>query len=176
MVAGRADLRGLLADDDVSTVSALPDLDLALREDLGHLDVVQQCAIALLMMLLDRSDEAETLSELREALFLCGLREALVHIGPLVVLALGRCLQVLCGIPDAVQLLEPELRVLLLVVCGLQEQRSDLLVAFLLRLRREVGILVARLRFTGECLHQVLLGLCACILILFHHVPPFIIY
>ena len=137
---------------------------------------MQQCAIALLVMLFNRGYEAETVSELREALFLCGLREALIHIGPLVVLTLGGCLQVLSGISDAVQLLEPQLRMLLLVVRRLQEQRSDLFVAFLLRLRSEVGILIACLRFAGECLHQILLSLCACILILFHHVSPFVLY
>ncbi len=40
MGTGRADLRGLGADDDMAAVAALPNLDLALGEDLCHLHVL----------------------------------------------------------------------------------------------------------------------------------------
>jgi hypothetical protein len=69
------------------------------------------------------------------------------------------------GVANALQLLEPELSVLLLVVGGLQEQSGDLLEAFLLGLGCEIGVLVPCLRFACVCLPQVLLGLGACVLI-----------
>ena len=59
MVAGGADLGSLCADDDMPAVAALPDLDLALRENFSRLDIVQQGAIALLVVLLDCGDQAE---------------------------------------------------------------------------------------------------------------------
>ena len=56
MVAGGANLRGLLAHDDVTAVAALPHLDLALGEDLRHLHIVQQGTVALLVMLFNGGD------------------------------------------------------------------------------------------------------------------------
>ena len=47
MIAGGANLRGLLAHDDVSAVAALPHLDLALGEDLRRLYIVQQGTVSL---------------------------------------------------------------------------------------------------------------------------------
>ena len=47
MVAGRADLRCLLTDYDMTAVAALPHLDLALGKDLRRLYVAQQGAVAL---------------------------------------------------------------------------------------------------------------------------------
>ena len=61
MVAGGADLRGLLAHDDVTAVAALPYLDLTLGKDLRHLHIVQQGTVALLMVLFNGGDQAETL-------------------------------------------------------------------------------------------------------------------
>ena len=71
--------------------------------------------------------------------------------------------QILGGIADAVELLEPHLGVFLLVVGGLQEQGSDLLIAFLLGLGGKVGVLVAGLRLAGESGLQILLGLGTCV-------------
>ena len=144
MGAGGADLGGGGANHDVTAVAALPNLDLALGEDLGHLHVLQQGAIALLMVLLHSGDETETGGQLMEALLLGGLGEAVIHIGPLVVLALGGGQQVLCGIAQQTQLLEPQLGVLLLVVGSLQEQSGDLLKALLLGNGCEIGILITR--------------------------------
>lgn len=80
MSAGRADLRRFRADDDVTAVAALPDLDFALLEDLSRLDILQEGAIALLMMFLDLCDEAELRCQCLEALFLGRLSKALVHV------------------------------------------------------------------------------------------------
>ena len=60
MVAGRADLRRFLTDHNVTAVAALPHLDLALGEDLRHLHIVQQGTVALLVVLFNGGDQAET--------------------------------------------------------------------------------------------------------------------
>ena len=168
VIAGWADLGGLLAHHDVAAVAALPHLDLALGKDLRHLHIVQQGAVTLLVVLLDGGHQTEPLRQLVEALLLGGPGKALVHIRPLVVLALSGRQQVLRCVADAVELLEPELRVLLFVLRSFEEQRRDLLVAVLLGLRSKTGVLAARLGFAGKRRHQVLFRLCAFVLILFH--------
>ena len=47
MIAHRADLRGLGADDDMPAVAAFPHGHAALLEDLIGLDIVQQLAVPL---------------------------------------------------------------------------------------------------------------------------------
>ena len=163
MVADRADVRCLGPDDQVTAVAALPDLYAALFKDGLLLDVLQQFAVALFMRLLDGGDTAEFLRELREAFLFGFLRHALVHVGPLKVLALCRVQQVLLGAAELIELLEPELGMLLLVLGGLQEERGDLLVAGLLGDGCEVGVLVSCLALASNGLPDVLLGFCACI-------------
>ena len=89
MVANGAYVRSLRAYDDVAAITALPYLDLALLKHSGSFDVVQQCAVTLLMMLLDCANLTELFSELGEALFFSRLGELIVHVGPLEVLAIG---------------------------------------------------------------------------------------
>ena len=79
MIAGRADLRGLLAHNDVTAVAALPHLDLALGEDLRHLHIVQQGTVALLMMLFNGGYQAETLGQLMKAFLIGSFGKAIVH-------------------------------------------------------------------------------------------------
>ena len=62
MVAGGTNLRCLLADNDMPAVAALPDHITLAREYHSILDVLQQLAIALLVMLLDGTHEFEFLS------------------------------------------------------------------------------------------------------------------
>ena len=57
--------------------------------------------------------------------------KAVVHIRPLVVLALSGGEKVFGGVANAVQLFEPQLGVFLLIISGFEEQCRDLLVAFL---------------------------------------------
>ena len=57
--------------------------------------------------------------------------KAVVHIRPLVVLALSGGEKVFCGVANAVQLFEPQLGVFLLIISGFEEQCRDLLKAFL---------------------------------------------
>ena len=89
MVAGRADLRRFLTDHNVTAVAALPHLDLALGEDLRHLHIVQQGTVALLVVLFNGGDQAETLRQLMETFLIGSFGKAVVHIRPLVVLALS---------------------------------------------------------------------------------------
>ena len=67
MGAGGAQLRCAGADDQVAAVAALPNLDFALGEDFGGLHILQQGAVALLVMLLNGGDQTELGSQLVEA-------------------------------------------------------------------------------------------------------------
>ena len=73
MIAGRTNLRRLGADNDMSAVSAFPDFDLALGENLLCLYIVQQRAVSFLVVLFDFTDQTEFCRQLREALSLSGL-------------------------------------------------------------------------------------------------------
>ena len=121
MIAGRADLWRFLTDHNMTAVAALPQLDLALGKDLRHLHIAQQGAVALLMVLFNGGDQAETLGKLVEALLVSSLGKAVIHIRPLVVLALSGGEKVFGGVADAVQFFEPQLGVFLFVVSGFEE-------------------------------------------------------
>ena len=162
--AGGTHLRGGGAHHDVAAVAALPHLDLTLLEDLSRLHVVEQRPVALLVALLDGGHQAEFGGQLREALRLSGLGEAVIHVGPLIVLALGGVLQVLGGVPQAAQLLEPQLGVGLLIFGGLQEEGGDLLIALVLGYGGEIGVLEPGLGLPRKGGRQVLLGLGAGVL------------
>ncbi len=85
-----------------------------------------------------------------EAFFVSFTGHTVVHIRPLGVLTLGGMEQVLGGIAQLTQSLEPQLGVFLLIFSGVQEQRSDLLIAGLLGDGGEVGVLVPGLTLTGK--------------------------
>ena len=118
MIAGRADLRGLLAHNDVTAVAALPHLDLAFGEDLRRLYIAQQGTVALLMMLFNGGDQTETLGQLVKALLVSSLGKAVVHLRPLGGLALSGGEKIFGGVTNAVQLFEPQLGVFLLIING----------------------------------------------------------
>ena len=122
VIAGGANFRSLGAHDDVTTVAAFPDFNLALFKDLHGFHIGQQLAVAFLVMLFNGGNQAEFGGQLREALLLGGLGKAFVHIGPFVVFALGGMKQVLRRIADALELLEPHLGMLFLVLGGFEEQ------------------------------------------------------
>ena len=94
--------------------------------------------------------------------------KAVVHIRPLVVLTLCGGEKIFSGVADAVQFLEPELCVLFFILCGLEKQRRDLLIAVLLGFGGKVGILVASLGLTGKGSHQIFFGLSTCVFCFFH--------
>ena len=120
------------------------------------------------MVLFNGGYQAETLGQLMESLLVGGFGEAVVHIRPLVVLALSGGEKIFGGVADAVQLFEPQLGMFLLVVSSFEEQRRDLLVAFLLGLGGKIGVLVACLGLTGKGGHQVFFGLSPCVFRFFH--------
>ena len=116
----------------MAAVAAFPHLDLALLEDLGSLHIVQQSTIALFVVLFNGGHQAEFGGQLGEAFFLGSFGKAFVLcIGPFVVFALGGVEQVLGGVTQSSQLLEPHFGVFPLVFGGFQEKSGDLLIAFL---------------------------------------------
>ena len=147
MVADWADFRGIFADDDMSAVAAFPDREVIADEDNAAFDFLDQSAITLFVMLLDRADHTEFRGDLEEAFALGDLGEMLIHIGPFVVLAIGGIEKILDGGWDstAMEIFEPELGVLFLVLGGFHEDGSDLLVAFFLRFGGVIGVFVAGL-------------------------------
>ena len=122
MCADRAYSGSLGADNNVAAVTALPDLNLASFKDLLGLYVVQQSAVSVLMALFDSGNTAELGCKLLEAFFIGFLGHTVIHIGPLIVLALSSVEEVFCGVAQLAQFLEPELSMLFLVCCGLEEQ------------------------------------------------------
>ena len=159
MSAYRTYFRSFCAYYDVTAVAALPNLNLALFKNSGGFNILKQGAIALLTMLFNSSYHTEFFSQLGEAFLLSCFCKAVIHIRPLIVLALGGGDQILGGIADAGKLLEPELGVLLFVLGGLEEECGYLLIALLLRNTCKIGVFIACLRFAGECGLKVLLGL-----------------
>ena len=85
------------------------------------------------------------------------LRHGGVHVRPFVIFAVGRVLQIDLGGRHlaAVQQLEPQLGVLLLVGGGFLENLRDLHIAILAGLGRIVGVLIPRLTFSGKGRHQI---------------------
>ena len=67
----------------------------------------------------------------------------------------GRRDEVGGGVAEQAEFLEPQFRVLLLVVRGLLEDRGDLLIPFLAGDGGKVGVFVAGLRFSGERISEV---------------------
>ena len=160
MSAYGADSRCFLAYHDMSAVAALPYLHGGLFEYLLCLHIVEQCTIALLVVLLHLCYHAEAGCQLGESFLFRGLCKACVHIRPLVVLAFGCLQQAVCGISNAVvQFLVPQFGMLFLVVSRFQEEGSNLLKSFFLRLACKISVLVACLRFACECNLQIFLGL-----------------
>jgi hypothetical protein len=105
-------------------------------EHQSALDVGEQLAIPRLVLLLDLRHAVKQTGDLGEALLAGGLGEAGIHVGPLVVLAVGGVVQVGDGAGHAVvvQELEPDFRVLFFVARGLGEDVADLDVAVLIGL------------------------------------------
>ena len=153
MRADRANLRSALADVDVAAVAALPDISPVLLEDGAVFKRLEQLEVSLLVRLLDSAYALELIRDLLEALFSGFLSHTIVHIGPFAVLAGSGRAEVLRRRAYSAEMLEPHLRVLFFVERGFLKYRRDLLVALLLRLGSEVGILVSRLGFPRECLH-----------------------
>ena len=75
-----ANFRSLGANNDVAAVTAFPNLNFALLENLSGFDVLQKGAITLFMVLLNFANHAELGRQSLEALFFCGLGEVIVSV------------------------------------------------------------------------------------------------
>ena len=155
MSAYGASRRSLLTHYKVTAVTALPHSHLGLLKYLLKLNVGKKLSVSLLVCLLDSCYCSELTCKSGEALLLCFLCKGIVHIGPLIVLALCCSKKIARSVAKSAKSLEPKLSVLLLIVSGLLEDSGDLLVAFLLGDGCEIGVLVASLRFAGKGLPQI---------------------
>ena len=144
VVANWANLWSLLAYYDVTAVRALPDAIAITRENYLVLNVLQELAITLLVVLLNLSYHLELSGNLVEALLTSLFSHAFVHLCPLAMLTLGSSQKVLFCTLDgtALQVLEPQLSVLLLVGSSLLEDVSYLNITILLSLACEVCIFI----------------------------------
>ena len=159
MVAHGALVGGLGADDDVAAVRALPDGVAVAREDKTVLDVLQEFAIAGLMLAFDGSDLTELLGNLVESFGFSLGSHAVVHISPFVVLALSSVLQVGLSVSHlaAVEVLVPDLGMFFLIGRRFFEDLGDLNVAVLFGFGGKEGVLVAGHGFAGKCFEEVFL-------------------
>ena len=132
MSAGGANVGGIGANNDVTAVTAFPNLNFALLENFSGFYVAEKRAISLLVMLFNCSNQTELFSQLVEAFLIGDLGKSCVHIGPLVVFTLSSSAEVLSGVTQTVELFEPQLSVFFLIVGSLEEQGSDLLIALFL--------------------------------------------
>ena len=112
------------------------------------------------MFLLDFGNQIEEYGNFGETFLASCLGHAGIHVGPLVVFAIGGILQVGFGVGHlaVVQELEPNLGMFLLITGSFFEKVGDLVVAFLAGLGGVVSLLVAGLGFASECSHQVGFG------------------
>lgn len=113
MVANRANLGSILADNDVAAVSALPDSIAILREYFLLVYIAKQLAVTLFVSLFDCANHAEFSGNLLEAFLVSFLRHAVVHVSPLEIFACCGSLEIACGILDvtALEVLEPQFSV-----------------------------------------------------------------
>ena len=147
----------------MSAVSTLPYHITLAREYYCILDVLQQLAIALLMVLLDSPHLFKFLGNLVKAFFTSLLSHASIHISPFEVLTVSRIRQIRFSVTHAtaIQILIPHLSMLFLVSCRLLENRCYLHVTILLSLRSKVSVFITSHTLTSKSLLEVLLGLCS---------------
>ncbi len=136
----------LLADDDVTTVGALPDLISISAEYNTVLNVLQKIEVALLMVFLNCCNHLKECCYLGKAFFPSIFGKTRIHIGPLVVFPFSSILKVYSGSGNFTTFLEkliPNLGMFFLITSGLFEKISYLDIPFLAGLRGVVGILVS---------------------------------
>ncbi len=95
-----ANFRSFLAEVDVSAVAADPGLFALAVEDFAFLDVLAQSFVALLVLLLDGGYAFEEVGNVVEAFFSGLFGEGGVHVGPLIVFAGSRVLEVVYSLAD----------------------------------------------------------------------------
>ena len=155
MLADRADVRGFVADVNVSAVAAFPASFAGANPDFALFDVLSQFEVSLFVPLFNQGDGGKLICQFRKPFFAGDFGKALVHVRPFFVLASGSRLDIFQRTVDAVQSLEPELGVLFFVVGGQFKQSGDLFVAVLLRSTGEIRVLVARHGLAGKGVFEV---------------------
>ena len=163
VVANRTLVGSRLADNDMSAVGTLPDTVAFTRENNLILNVLQEFAIALLVVLLDSTDLLELFGNLVKALSTCLGSHAGVHIGPLGIFAGSSIGKVGGGVADlaTVEIFVPEFGVLFFVGSRLFEDLANLYITVFLCLGSEESVLVASHRLASKRLKEVLLSLCS---------------
>ena len=131
MIADRAAVRRLCSDHDMPAVAAFPYGNAGLFEDLHRFHILKQLSVALFMVFFNGSHAAELLRQFMEAFFIRFPGKTVIHVSPLIILAFRGVQQVLLCIAQLSQRLEPELRMLLLIFRGLEEESRDLFVTVL---------------------------------------------
>ena len=113
MITDGADFGSFLAKVDMAAVGADPNFLFASLKDLAFLQVGQQLAVSLLMLLLDLAYGLKQERNLVKALFFGGFSKACIHVSPLVVFALSGIQQVDVGGGNAsiVEELKPNLKI-----------------------------------------------------------------
>lgn len=151
---------GRFAGIEVAAVQADPDGAGAPFEDLAGFYILAKLEVALLVEALDLRDELKSRGDGGKAFLPGYLGEIRIHLGPLIMLARCGVRQIVncAGYAAAVQLLEPELRVLLLIRGRFLKDPRDLHVAILFCLGGIIGVLVARLALSCEGGHEIRLG------------------
>ena len=136
MVADGAYLGSLGANHDVSAIRTLPDAVALAAEDDGVLNVLQQAAIALFVMLFYGTHHLKLFRNLVKSFFACLACKLSVHVCPFIVFSLGGIEEVLfcAGNAAAMQQLKPDFGVLLFVGSGFFEDSGYLDVAVFLGL------------------------------------------
>ena len=161
MTANRANERGFLTHHEVTAFAALPHDFFTLFENALHLNIAEQLQIPLFVGLFNSGHGTETRGKFRETFLVSRLGKAVVHVGPLVVLAACSRLEVFFGCPDAAQGLKPNRCVFFFIGSGFFKNRRNLLIAFFSGNAGKVRVLVARLRLSGKSRLQILLSLCS---------------
>ena len=72
MRAGRADFRSGSSYNDVSAVSAFPNLDFAFCKNFGHFYVFEKCAVAFFVVFFDCGNQSEFCRQFRKTFFVGG--------------------------------------------------------------------------------------------------------
>ena len=91
MITYRTYLRGFCSYHNMSTVPTFPYFDFTLFKYLCSFNILKECSISLLVMLLNLSYSSEFCCKLRKTFFLSSFCKALIHIGPLVIFTFCSC-------------------------------------------------------------------------------------
>ena len=131
MLADRADLRSLLANDDMAAVGAFPDAIFIARENYRILDILKQFPVSFLMGFLYGSYAGKQERYVIETFFFGSLGETSIHVGPLVIFTSGSILEIYLRRwhLTAMEYLEPYLSMLFLVASSVLEKLAYLNVA-----------------------------------------------